>query len=218
MFRRGKIIWSPCEKKVCNKCKLDLLLEYFSKDKSRKDGLSYTCKQCRNKQKQTQRISDPKYLEKQRVYRNKNRDQALESSKKYYKNNKEKKRIYQNKNRKNIRARSRQRENFRLRYDIQYLLAKRLRTRLYLALRREWRSGSAVRDLGCSIQELKEYLESKFQPGMTWGNYGEWHIDHIRPLSSFSLTNKEELLEACHYSNLQPLWAKDNIRKSNYVS
>ena len=70
-----------------------------------------------------------------------------------------------------------------------------------------------VKDLGCSIEELKTHLESQFQPRMTWDNYGKWHIDHIKPLSNFNLENKEEFKEACNYKNLQPLWAKDNLIK-----
>jgi len=94
-----------------------------------------------------------------------------------------------------------------------YRMRLRLRARLYNALQGGAKSGSAVRDLGCSIPELKTRLESKFQPGMSWDNYGEWHIDHIRPLSSFDLTDRAQLLQACHFSNLQPLWAVDNLKK-----
>lgn len=68
---------------------------------------------------------------------------------------------------------------------------------------------------GCSSDELRVYLESKFQLGMSWENYGEWHLDHIRPLCSFDLTKEEELLKACCYTNLQPLWAKDNLSKGS---
>ena len=70
---------------------------------------------------------------------------------------------------------------------------------------------------GCKIDFLMGYLESKFTSGMTWKNhklYG-WHIDHIIPLSSFDLTDRDQYLKACHYTNLQPLWAVDNIRKGN---
>ena len=101
--------------------------------------------------------------------------------------------------------------------DIQYKLSCNLRSRLNTAFNSNYKDGSAVRDLGCTIDELKTYLESKFQPGMTWDNWTTdgWHIDHIKPLSSFDLTDRKQLLEACHYTNLQPLWAKDNIIKSD---
>jgi hypothetical protein len=96
-------------------------------------------------------------------------------------------------------------------------LGVNLRSRLNKAIKGNYKLGSAVKDLGCSINELREYLEVQFQPGMTWNNWSRdgWHIDHIKPLSSFNLTNREELLKAVHYSNLQPLWAKDNLVKSN---
>lgn len=106
----------------------------------------------------------------------------------------------------------------RLKNDPIYKLRFSLRSRLRVAIGGNYKSGSAVRDLGCSIEELKLYLESKFQPGMTWENHGKWHIDHVIPLSMFDLTIRDQLLKACHYSNLQPLWAKDNIIKSNKVS
>ena len=103
--------------------------------------------------------------------------------------------------------------------DINFYLRDRLRSRLSKAVKRGQKSGSAMNDLGCSISELKEYIESKFQLGMTWENRGkEWHIDHIIPLSNFNLQNRQEFLVANNYSNLQPLWARDNIQKSNLIS
>jgi hypothetical protein len=72
--------------------------------------------------------------------------------------------------------------------------------------------------LGCSSwDELKNYLEKQFTCGMNWENMGEWHIDHIIPCSSFDLTNIEQQMKCFHYSNLQPLWAKDNLSKSNKI-
>ena len=78
-----------------------------------------------------------------------------------------------------------------------------LRRRLHDALKNNQKRGSAVKDLGCSVQELKKYLESKFQEGMSWDNwnYKGWHIDHIKPLASFNLTDRNQLLQACHYTN-----------------
>ena len=74
-------------------------------------------------------------------------------------------------------------------------------------------------DLGCTIPELKQYLESKFQEGMTWENWGVhgWHIDHIIPLSSFDLADRDQLLTAFHYTNLQPLWAQANWSKGDRI-
>jgi hypothetical protein len=103
----------------------------------------------------------------------------------------------------------------RRRLEPQYRLADSLRNRLNRAIHGSYRGGSAVRDLGCTIPELINYLESKFQPGMNWANWGikGWHIDHIKPLSSFNLSDPEQVRIACHYTNLQPLWATDNLSK-----
>lgn len=89
-------------------------------------------------------------------------------------------------------------------------MAHNLRKRLNKLLK--FNGKSHIVNLGCSVEQLKKYLESKFQVGMTWDNYGKWHVDHIKPLSKFDIANYKE---ACHYTNLQPLWAKDNIRKGN---
>lgn len=98
--------------------------------------------------------------------------------------------------------------------DTNYRISDCLRARLYFAIRNNQKVGSAVSDLGCSIEELKIKLESKFRDGMTWENYGSvWEIDHIRPLSSFDLSDREQFLEACHYTNLQPLLIAENRSK-----
>ena len=94
-------------------------------------------------------------------------------------------------------------------------ISRNLRSRLNKAIDSNWKTGSAVADLGCSIDQLKSHLEAQFKPGMTWGTYGRtgWHIDHIRPLCSFDLKDEVQLKEACRYTNLQPLWWDDNLRK-----
>ena len=105
------------------------------------------------------------------------------------------------------------------REDINFKLSRNIRSRFGRLLEQIDVGRSRIKDLGCSIEELKVYLESKFQDGMTWENYGlyGWHIDHIIPLSSVDLTNPEQLRKACHYTNLQPLWAKDNLSKGSTI-
>lgn len=150
-------------------------------------------------------------------YFKKKYSENLDYHKKYYKDNRgrllEQDKIYAENNKELIRDRQRKYDFDRRRCDINFRLRKNLRNRINSALTRGYKSGSAVSDLGCSIDELKEHLESKFQPGMSWDNYGEWHIDHIEPLSGFDLSERNQLLKACHYTNLQPLWAKENISK-----
>ncbi len=90
-----------------------------------------------------------------------------------------------------------------------------LRSRLAKAIARKSKRGSAVRDLGCTIPEFMTYIATKFQPGMSWDNWGRdsWHLDHIKPLASFDLTKRKQVLKALHFTNYQPLWAKDNLSK-----
>jgi len=99
--------------------------------------------------------------------------------------------------------------------DPNYRIAKRLRNRLNTAVKTGQKSGSAVRELGCSIDQFKLYIESLFKPGMSWDNWAHdtWHLDHIIPLSHFDLTDREQFLRAINYTNYQPLWATDNFAK-----
>ena len=92
-------------------------------------------------------------------------------------------------------------------------LKQNCRDRLNLATKNVGftKNGSSKELLGCNYNTLKEHLEEQFTGGMSWDNQGEWHIDHIIPLSSAN--NKEELYQLFHYKNLQPLWAKDNLSK-----
>ncbi len=99
--------------------------------------------------------------------------------------------------------------------DPNFKIASALRNRLFKAVRGRHKSGSAVRDMGCTIDKFRLYIESKFSDGMSWGNHGAWHLDHIIPLASFDLTDEKQFLKACHYSNIQPLWARENLLKSD---
>lgn len=94
-------------------------------------------------------------------------------------------------------------------------LTKRLCDRLRNALNGNFKHCSAVNDLGCSIDDFKRHIESKFQPGMTWGNRKEWNLDHIVPLSKFNLQDKTQVLIAFHYTNYQPLWKSHNFSKGD---
>lgn len=119
----------------------------------------------------------------------------------------------------------RQREHDKKRHELrkyrpQYAIASRLRRRLLAGLKANLKTGTIIRDLGCSIAEFKTYIESLFEPGMTWENRGKegWHFDHIRPLASFDLTDPEQYKQAAHYTNIQPLWAKENrLKGGTYV-
>lgn len=114
---------------------------------------------------------------------------------------------YNKKNANKIAARKRVREQV----DLSYKIANRIRHRLYVAVKNKTIGTFDL--LGCSTIQLMDHLESRFQVGMSWDNYGEWHIDHIKPLAAFNLTDMAELSKAAHYTNLQPLWASDNIKK-----
>ena len=86
--------------------------------------------------------------------------------------------------------------------------------RIRLALKGIVKDNKTVELLGCSIKQLKNHLEKKFTNGMSWSNYGKWHIDHIRPCASFNLRKESEQYKCFNYTNLQPLWAKENQSKN----
>ena len=96
---------------------------------------------------------------------------------------------------------------------------KTLRSRLGNAIKRKnsSKNNTTIELLGCSIYVLKGILEEKFKEGMTWENHGDWHIDHIKPCASFNLLDEEEQKKCFHYTNLQPLWALENLSKGYKV-
>lgn len=105
--------------------------------------------------------------------------------------------------------------------DPQFKIKANLRTRLYLAIRKQntRKESGMTKLLGCSVDELKKSLESKFKRGMRWENYGSfWHIDHIIPLASFDLSDPNQLAIACHHTNLRPLKASENITKGDKIT
>lgn len=184
--------------KKCIKCNNFQNFINFHKHISSKDGYRNICKNCRiNENRKKWDIN----------YRNNNKTNIKISNKLWYLNNKESKNKKQAMYQKN-----------RYNRDLNFKLRKNLRTRISVALQRNFKSGSAIQDLGCTIEELKLYLELKFKKNMSWENYGlkGWHIDHIIPLCNFDLTDRKQFLKACHYTNLQPLWWEENLSKQKY--
>jgi len=100
-------------------------------------------------------------------------------------------------------------------------IRRRLSGRISMALKRNsipaQKSNSTTELLGCSIEEFKSHLQELFSDGMTFENYGEWHLDHVLPCSAFELQHSEEQDVCFHYTNLQPLWAIENIKKHNKI-
>jgi hypothetical protein len=111
-----------------------------------------------------------------------------------------------------VRERQRRAENPHLR------IKNRLRARFHEVLKGKAKSGSILDLLGCTPEQLRAHLERQFRPGMSWANAGEWHVDHIRPCASFDLTDPAQQRVCFHYTNLQPLWAVDNLKKGARLS
>ena len=101
--------------------------------------------------------------------------------------------------------------------DLNFRMKENLRCRIYGALKGISKSKETMELIGCSIEYLKYHLEIQFTEGMTWDNYGKWHVDHIVPCSAWDLTDTEGQKECFYYLNLQPLWAKDNLSKGSKI-
>jgi hypothetical protein len=125
-------------------------------------------------------------------------------------------------NRTEDRTKKRAWVNRKMKESPEFVLAERLRRRLCKAVARYAMKEAKPRTMqlvGCSRAELRAYLESKFKPGMSWENYGYrgWHVDHIRPVASFDLMNESEMQRCFHFTNLQPLWMKENLKKGTKI-
>ena len=208
-----------------------------------------TCRKKRDKKyheerkeyfKRYRRENREKLLEKQRRYRKENQGA---SDKKYYKKNREKLLLKAKEWKKNniekIREQSKKDyekkkdnpkykeykkgwEKERKRKDPQYRLKSNFGTLIWYALKEKGSSKNGYsweKIVNYTTQELMEHLENQFIEGMTWNNYGKWHVDHIKPISSFNFTSYEddEFQECWALNNLQPLWAQDNLIKSNKI-
>jgi hypothetical protein len=219
--------------KICVKCNIEKSLENFRyrKDTNRYEGI---CNECNKKQKKEYYLNNrEKIMNKSNLYYKENTEKVLIKRKKYVEDNfeliKKRKSDYHIKNAEKIRKKVKlwrlenkekrnqtekdKRKNDSLYKIIHYL---RVRTNFFLKKMNVKKKNSFSHIIGCEPDFLKEHIEKKFVDGMSWDKMGKYiHIDHIIPLSSAK--TKDEIYKLCHYSNLQPLWAKDNLKKSNKI-
>lgn len=179
--------------KTCTKCNQSKPLDNYGKNKSYSDGLQYWCKLCHTDYK--------------KIYYYDNLDKAKQERLNWKKSNKEK-----------ILSYERAFQSWRYQNDPIFRIIKNQRNRVKQLITNK--PTSFTQSIGCGSDFLKSYIESKFLPGMTWDNYGngegKWNIDHIRPLASFTdLSDDKQFKEAFNYENLQPLWWRDNLLKSD---
>lgn len=174
--------------KMCSKCKLLKPMSDYPRRPNRKSKFQSYCKNCDKK------IKALCVLKKPELYKEIDRKKYL-------------------RNKKTMIAAANTRNIARRKKDILFRLTHNLRTRLSKIVSGKYKETSAIKDLGCTVLEFKIHLEKQFSNNMSWDNYGinGWHIDHIIPLTAAK--TQEELKQLNYYTNLQPLWATDNIRK-----
>lgn len=192
--------------KQCKRCLKEKKLDEFSLNCRKLDGYEIYCKECKSKFA--------------KEYRSRHPETILESKKKYASENREKISKYMKNYRISYKPIRNAREKERLITEPDYMLKKRLRNNILKYLKKDGikKSCSTSDLLGCSHEFFKSYFESKFVDGMTWEMFctsDKIHIDHIIPVDAFDLTNEDEVRKCFHYTNLQPLWKKDNLSKSN---
>ncbi len=219
--------------KTCTECFLEKELSLFNKQKLGKFGVESKCKQCRSNRQKRNRANDPeKFSEMDKRNRLKNLDKIKEKDRKCRKKAREdrpeiikaQKRKSYEKTKPSILKRNREYVKKRSSIDPSFKLSLVLRSRLTMAIKGGAKKGSAVKDLGCTIDYFKTYIESLFYPHpitgekMIWEKWGKgvgkWQIDHKEPMCLFDFNDRAQLLIACHYTNLQPLWSEDHVIKS----
>jgi hypothetical protein len=220
---------TPIPLKTCRCCGVSKEISLFHKNRTKKDGLQGECKDCNNARSKTWNKANPEKKKAQSKARyQEKKEQINAQSKARYQANPEKKKAYNKAryhanpekwkawseaNKEKINADKRNRRKT----DPEYRITGNLRSRLNKAVNRiakgaATKSASTKELLGCSEEFLRSYLESQFEPWMTWDNYGpDWHVDHIRPCASFDLTDPKQQEECFHYTNLRPLEASRNM-------
>jgi len=205
--------------KVCTSCRAEKPFSDFHNDKTKKDGKVSRCIPCTRAYRASYyKINSEHLKQASRDWHAGNKDRAKARSRQYYLDNIETFREYRKAKYWSDRdANSKKSGEYhlsRLKTDPHYRFVARCRKRVWAAFFEKGYSKKTKTFalLGCSKEELISYIESKFKEGMTWDNYGEWHLDHKLPFSAAK--NEREVEMLCHYTNLQPLWASDNVSKS----
>ena len=159
---------------------------------------------------------------KEKIWRDNNVERWKAKNKRWYAENKERalaqKKEYYIKNKEKITKTHNARVRIRMKEDPSFRLRCYLHARIGRILRKNKSSVASKELIGCSVEELRAHLERQFQPGMSWDNYGDWHCDHIYPLSLIDPHNPEQVKAVMNYKNLQPLWGLDNMSKGNRVT
>ena len=189
-------------KKRCTKCDSIKLFEDYSPQKTGFMGVTAKCKVCVNEYDKDFQSKNPT-----RAKRDKS-PKAKEYRKQYIAENKDWWRKYE-----------REYRSSRKQEDMFFKIKSNLSSRLSDLIKNRIIGQRTVELLGCDKDTFLQHLESQFTEGMTWENYGlkGWHVDHIMPISSYDLTNEDEVKKACHYTNLQPLWWQDNLEKGDKI-
>ena len=216
--------------KVCSKCLIEKSLNDFTYIKNNKKYES-RCNKCVVEYNREYYLNNKEKIKKRsNQYYSENVEKVKETTKEYRENNieiiKKRKSDYHIKNAEKIKERTKnwrennksrrvQYEKDRRNNDPIYALRVSVRDRIksYLKKCDISKKNPTFEIVGCTPEFLKEYLEKQFKDGMAWEKRNKWHIDHIIPLSSAK--TEEEIYKLCHYTNLQPLWAEENIKKSN---
>jgi len=218
--------------KECTKCgEVKAFSEYSKNSRNKNTGLQPKCKSCnslyhsenrddRNKRMNKYYHKNADYLSiKGKEYYNENKEEILQKCKDYrIKNKKRLKEYFKTYKQKNLRKIN-EGAKLRKKEDPSFRIKCNLRSRLSVVLKGSKKSSTTEKLLGCSYEYARQHIESQFTEGMTWDNYGlhGWHIDHIMPCASFDLSDPEQQRECFHYTNLQPLWAEDNLKKSDKI-
>lgn len=208
--------------KICTKCKKSKNIENFSKRKSSKDGHYTQCKECvKEMQSKYYKENKERCRENNKKWIIENKDKAEEIWKKYRKSEKRRKVSREWARKKENRIKQYKYWNDKYHKDPQFNIRIKLRRRIHSALKQRSlaKTETTIKLLGCSYCEFKEYIQNKFLEGMTWEKVlnSEIHLDHIIPCNFFDLTKEEEQLKCFNYTNLQPLWAKDNLSKHDSI-